>query len=224
MHSLDEWLHRLNQLANQMPPPSLPATIVAVSKKQPLDKITHLYQQGQRHFAENYLQEGVDKISALDLPGLVWHFIGQLQSRKLKSIATHFDWVQSVTRLKEAQGLSEHRPSDKSALNLLLQVKLVDDPNKQGLDEDQAIELAEKIHSLPNIKLRGLMTFPPQAETLEAQRAPFAKAAQLFETLKASYPAMDTLSMGTSNDYQAAIDEGSTMIRIGTALFGPRNS
>ncbi|MEM1435358.1 MAG: YggS family pyridoxal phosphate-dependent enzyme [Pseudomonadota bacterium] len=195
-------------------------TLIAVSKKQPEAAIREAYTAGQRHFGENYLNEAEPKLAALhDLP-LIWHFIGRIQSNKTRSLAQHFDWVHTVDRLKIAQRLSDARARDPGAvpLNLCLQVNIDDDPNKGGVAAAGVRALADDIVNLPGLRLRGLMTI------LDPERAPaegFASLQTLFDKLAPDY-GWDTLSMGMSGDYDAAIRHGATQVRLGTALFGPR--
>ncbi|GAA0697761.1 YggS family pyridoxal phosphate-dependent enzyme [Marinobacterium maritimum] len=197
--------------------------LLAVSKTRGADEIRQLHACGQTAFGENYLQEALDKIAALqDLP-LEWHFIGPIQSNKTRAIAEQFDWVHSVDRLKIARRLSEQRPDELPPLNLCLQVNISDEASKSGCTPEELPELARAVAALPRLRLRGLMAIP-EAETDPArQRATFARVRTLMEALQAELPQLDTLSMGMSGDLEAAIAEGSTLVRVGTALFGPRN-
>lgn len=202
-------------------------TLLAVSKKHPVDAIIAAAESGLHQFAENYVQEGVDKIIALRESGytqpLTWHFIGPLQSNKTAVVAEHFDWVQSIEREKIARRLNEQRPDDMEPLNVLLQVNIDDDTNKSGLAPEQVNPLAKYVSQCPNLKLRGLMTIL-QANTDETQRRQsFARMRQLYLELQQNYGAeIDTLSMGMSGDMRQAILEGANMVRIGTAIFGQR--
>ncbi len=217
-------------------------TLLAVSKTMDVHAVLDAAAAGQRAFGENYLQEALDKIAAARTlaPQMVleWHFIGPVQSNKTRQIAEHFDWVHGVERLKIAQRLSEQRPPHLPKLNLCLQINISGEASKSGIPIDQAAELAQQIVSLPNITLRGLMVIPaplPEGATLEQQRAPFHQIKQLQQQLNqqlSKQPSeqpgeqsqtLDTLSMGMSADLQAAIMEGSTIVRIGTAIFGKRN-
>jgi pyridoxal phosphate enzyme (YggS family) len=197
--------------------------LLAVSKKQTQDKIRLAAVAGIKDFGENYLQEALEKIEVLRDLDLTWHFIGPLQSNKTRSIAQYFDWVQSVDREKIARRLSEQRPADKPALNVCVQVNLSAEASKSGLDLQQTDCLCDIIDNLPNLSLRGLMAIPAPLSDLQAQRRSFRRLADTYRNLQLRYPDMDTLSMGMSNDYESAIAEGSTLIRIGTALFGPRS-
>ncbi|KGK42370.1 hypothetical protein LH51_07530 [Nitrincola sp. A-D6] len=196
--------------------------LLAVSKTRSADEVREAFQQGLIRFGENYLQEALDKIQALaDLP-LEWHFIGPVQSNKTRQIAESFDWVHSVDRLKIARRLSEQRPTELADLNICLQVNIDDESSKSGCSPNEALDLAREIAALPHLNLRGLMAIPAPTDDAAAQRLAFAKVRALAERIRASGIAMDTLSMGMSGDLAAAIAEGSTMVRIGTALFGPR--
>ena len=200
-------------------------TLLAVSKRQPVSKIREAAAAGLRDFGENYLQEAVDKqLQLKDLSNLIWHFIGPIQSNKTRGISGNFDWVHSVDRSKIAKRLSEQRPLHLKPLNVCIQINLSNEDTKSGTTTTQAADLCDLTDSLENIRLRGLMAIPAPTDNREAQRANFVALSGLFDTLKSKHPSMDTLSMGMSNDYGPAILQGSTMIRLGTALFGPRPS
>jgi hypothetical protein len=197
-------------------------TLLAVSKTVPAPVIREAYRHGQTRFGENYLQEALDKMQALrDLP-LEWHFIGPLQSNKTRQIAENFSWVHSVDRLKIAQRLSEQRPVQLPPLNICLQVNISGESSKGGVSIDEAESLAHAIAALPHLKLRGLMAIPAPAKDLSAQRIPFAQLHELLHKLNAHGLNLDTLSMGMSHDLTAAIQEGATIVRVGTAIFGDR--
>ncbi|MEY3974205.1 MAG: hypothetical protein RIS59_566 [Pseudomonadota bacterium] len=197
-------------------------TLVAVSKTRPATDLQTLIDCGQQHFGENYLQEALPKIETLRPRRLVWHFIGQLQSNKTAPVAEYFDWVHTVDRLKLVQRLAAQRPFHAPPLNVCVQVKLGDEPGKGGATVGDLPALLEAVARQPQLRLRGLMTLPP-AESAEAdQRRWFAALREVFQQMQRQHPAMDTLSMGMSGDLEAAILEGATMIRIGTALFGER--
>ena len=201
------------------------ATLLAVSKTKPAEMLREAWQHGQREFGENYLQEALDKQAALeDLDGIVWHFIGPLQSNKTRAVAEQFAWVHSVDRLKIAKRLSEQRPAALPPLNVCLQVNISREATKSGVLPEDALALAQEIAALPGLALRGLMAIPAPAETLEAQRQPLAALRQLLEELQAALPEapLDTLSMGMSDDLEAAVLEGATLVRLGTAIFGAR--
>ncbi len=202
-------------------------TLLAVSKTFPFEAVLEAVAAGQRAFGENYLQEAVEKIAAVAgaLPGaaLEWHFIGPIQSNKTRPIASHFDWVHTVERLKIAQRLSEQRPAGMGPLNICLQVNISGEASKSGVAPAQLEELAHGVASLPNLRLRGLMAIPEAESDLSKQHAAFARVRVLFEQLRAGGLALDTLSMGMSGDMQAAIAEGATIVRIGSAIFGARH-
>ncbi|BBE08264.1 gipr001608 alanine racemase, n-terminal protein [Mycoavidus cysteinexigens] len=199
-------------------------SLLAVSKTFSAAMIRSAYAAGQASFGENYMQEALEKIEALaDLRAqLEWHFIGPLQSNKTKWAATHFDWVHSVDRLKLAQRLSEQRPTHLPPLNICLQVNLSGEASKSGVAPADAISLAHALTTLPRLKLRGLMAIPAPADTLDAQRLAYRKLSQLFDALRTEGLALDTLSAGMSADLEAAILEGATLVRIGSAIFGMR--
>ncbi|WP_207060565.1 YggS family pyridoxal phosphate-dependent enzyme [Motiliproteus sp. SC1-56] len=197
--------------------------LLAVSKTKPARMVREAASAGQRDFGENYLQDALDKMAQLTDLDLVWHFIGPLQSNKTRAVAEHFDWVHSIDRLKIARRLSEQRPVGLPPLNVCLQVNISGEANKAGVTPDEAPALAEAIVKLPNLMLRGLMAIPRPETEQAAQRHAFSQLRQLQERLKPQAPTMDTLSMGMSGDMDAAIAEGSTLVRIGTALFGARD-
>jgi len=198
-------------------------TLLAVSKTQSAATVREAYAAGQRDFGENYVQEALDKIGALPLPGLVWHFIGPLQSNKTRDIASHFDWVHSVDRLKIATRLNEQRPAGMAPLNVCIQVNISEEDSKSGVAMADVEALCEALQSLPNLRLRGLMAIPAPCDDPVAQRAVYAPLTALLRQLQARYPGMDTLSIGMSADIAAAIAEGSTLVRVGTAIFGARH-
>ena len=194
--------------------------LLAVSKTKPADAIREAHAAGLRDFGENYLQEALGKqVELNDLP-LIWHFIGPIQSNKTRPIAEHFDWVHSVDRLKIAQRLSEQRPAHLPPLNICLQVNVSAEDSKSGCSPEDLPELAKAIAALPNLRLRGLMAIPEPTDDVAAQHAAFARLRQLRDELALN---LDTLSMGMSHDLEAAIAEGATWVRIGTALFGTRD-
>lgn len=196
--------------------------ILAVSKRHSPDKIRELASTGVRHFGENYLQEALDKMSVLgDLP-LTWHFIGPIQSNKTRGIAESFDWVQSVDREKIANRLNEQRPEELGPLNVCVQVNLSGEDTKSGVSEQECLPLCQKIGQLSRLRLRGIMSIPAPLSDFEQQRRCFHKLATLYSGLARQFEGFDTLSMGMSGDYAAAIAEGATMVRLGTVLFGPR--
>ena len=197
--------------------------LLAVSKQQPAAMVRAAVTAGQTEFGENYVQEGIDKVAALaDVPGLAWHFIGQLQGNKTREVAECFDWVHTVDRERIASRLSAQRPHDAAPLQVLLQVRLADEPGKGGVTPMAAPALATAVAALPRLQLRGLMCIPPPATDLAAQRQPFRQMRELLESLNAAGHALDTLSMGMSDDLEAAVLEGATIVRVGTAIFGRR--
>lgn len=194
-------------------------TLLAVSKTKPAKDIAAAYHAGQRHFGENYLQEAVEKCDELRDLDVVWHFIGPIQSNKTRAIAEHFAWAHSVDRLKIAHRLSEQRPAHLPPLNVCLQVNIDDEPSKAGCSPTEAHALATAIVALPNLRLRGLMAIPSP----RSGRAPFEALAHLQEQINHdSRLKLDTLSMGMSGDLEDAIAAGATIVRVGTAIFGPR--
>ena len=197
--------------------------LLAVSKTQPAATIREAAEAGMRDFGENYLQEALDKqgeLSELSELPLTWHFIGPIQSNKTKSIAEHFDWVHSVDRLKIAQRLSDQRPAELPPLNICLQVNVSGEASKSGCAPEELPQLAQAVAAMPRLRLRGLMCIPAPSEDPAEQRAAFARLRALRDELPLT---LDTLSMGMSQDLEAAIAEGATWVRIGTALFGARD-
>ncbi|HHX8499048.1 TPA: YggS family pyridoxal phosphate-dependent enzyme [Vibrio diabolicus] len=201
--------------------------LLAVSKTKPVEAILEANQAGQTAFGENYVQEGVSKVQhfAEHYPDnrIEWHFIGPIQSNKSRLVAEHFDWVHTIDRTKIAQRLNDQRPSELKPLQVLIQVNTSDEASKSGVTEAEVFELAELISRLPNLTLRGLMSIPANVSDYESQLHEFQKLATLKQTLEAQFPEIDTLSMGMSGDMTAAIEAGSTMVRIGTAIFGARD-
>ncbi|MCY7296125.1 YggS family pyridoxal phosphate-dependent enzyme [Alteromonas sp. a30] len=199
--------------------------LLAVSKTKPNDAIKEAWKAGQRMFGENYVQEGIQKVQSLsELSDIEWHFIGPLQSNKTKQVAEHFDWVQSIEREKIAERLSQQRPEAKAPLQVCIQVNISDEENKSGVAPNAVFALAETIHALPNLTLRGLMAIPANTESKAEQKQAFQAMHDLYKRLQATYPQVDTLSIGMSGDMQSAIECGSTMVRVGTAIFGPREA
>lgn len=198
--------------------------LLAVSKRHSFEKIITLSELGLNSFGENQLQEALEKQKKLSGFDLEWHFIGAIQSNKTRPIAEHFHWVQSVDRQKTLSRLSAQRPEDLGPLNVCLQVNIDREPQKSGLSPEEVPLLAEFAQSLDNIHLRGLMALPRQTTVVEEQRESFRKVKRLFEQLKSKGHDIDTLSMGMSYDLEAAISEGSTMVRIGTDLLGQRTT
>ncbi|NOU00913.1 MAG: YggS family pyridoxal phosphate-dependent enzyme [Gallionella sp.] len=196
--------------------------LLAVSKTFVANALREAYQAGQRDFAENYVQEALDKMAALQDLAITWHFIGPIQSNKTRAIAENFAWVHSVDRLKIAERLSEQRPANMPPLQICLQVNISNEKSKSGVASNEVEELAYAIAKLPNLKLCGLMAIPAPSDDVATQRTGFARLRQLRDKLNLHGLQLDTLSMGMSHDFSAAIAEGATMVRIGTAIFGNR--
>lgn len=205
-------------LAAGRPTPAL----LAVSKTQPAEAVAALAAEGQRAFGENYVQEAIAKIAALDGLGLEWHLIGHLQSNKAELAARHFQWVQSVDRPKLVTALAAHRPATLPPLNVLIQVNIDDEDSKHGCAPEAVPALAAAIQAEPRLQLRGLMAIPAPWPDAARRQAAFERMAALQRALAAQHPQADTLSMGMSGDYPEAIAHGASMVRIGTALFGAR--
>lgn len=196
--------------------------LLAVSKRRSSAEIRRCALLGQAAFGENYLQEALLKINDCRDLGLEWHFIGRIQRNKTADVAKHFDWVHTVDRLSVAQRLNDQRPDELSPLEICVQVNLDGAANKAGVPPEQLTSLLAEISNLKRLRLRGLMTMPEPSEDAQLQRLPFQQLATLLAAVSIDHPAMDVLSMGMSGDMDAAIAEGSTLLRIGTALFGPR--
>ena len=222
LHAVEQRIALAAQLAGRDP---RSVTLLAVSKTFPAEDVRAAHAAGQRMFGENYVQESLTKIEALaDLrASLEWHFIGPLQSNKTRPVAENFDWVHSVDRLKIAQRLAEQRPAHLPPLNVCLQVNVSGETSKAGVTPTDAADVAHAIAALPQLRLRGLMSIPEPADTIEEQRAPHRQLRELFERLCAAGFALDTLSMGMSSDLEAAVLEGATIVRVGTAIFGARD-
>ena len=194
-----------------------------MSKKKPPEAVLEAASLGQRDFGENFVQEGVEKIAAVARDDLSWHFIGHLQTNKTRAVAEHFDWVHTIDRAKTARRLSNQRPAAAEPINICLQVNVDREAGKSGVMLEDLAALAEDVAALPSVRLRGLMCLPAVRESFEAQRRPFAILREALESLNDSGLQLDTLSMGMSGDFAAAIHEGATIVRIGTALFGARD-
>lgn len=198
-------------------------SLLAVSKTWPALDVREAALAGQKSFGENYVQEGIDKARSLESLGLEWHFIGPLQSNKTRPVAETFDWVHSVDRLKIAERLSEQRPENLPALQICIQVNVSGEQTKSGVSLEEASALAHRVAELRRIRLRGLMAIPEPVEDFAEQRMAFRRLRGAFEQLNKEGLSLDTLSMGMSHDLEAAIAEGATMVRVGTAIFGERN-
>ncbi len=197
-------------------------TLLLASKKQSIEKISAAYAAGQRAFGENYLQEALQKMAALSQLDIEWHFIGPIQSNKTRKITEHFDWVQSVDSLHIAQRLNDQRPEHLPPLNICLEINLNDEASKSGIALHEVTALAAACRELPRLKLRGLMAIPAPASSASVAREQFHMLYQCWQSLRDAGYELDTLSMGMSDDFEAAIAEGSTLVRIGSAVFGSR--
>ena len=195
--------------------------LIGASKSQTIEKIIVAYEEGIKNFGENYLQEAEEKISKLD-QDIIWHFIGSIQSRKAKRIAEIFDWVHTIDSFKVAEKLNSSRPKSKGALNACLQLNIDDEESKSGLKIENLEEIIQQVETLENLKIRGLMVIPKPRDSEEEQRKVFRKVKEIYDSLIRQGHNFDTLSMGMTSDYGVAIQEGATMIRIGTGIFGPR--
>ncbi len=201
---------------------SADVTVLAVSKQQPVAAIRAAYQAGLRNFGENYFQEAIVKLRELETLDITWHFIGRIQSNKTRDIAEMFQWVHTVDRLKIAARLNDQRPHFSPPLNICIQVNQAGETQKGGVDESEVAELARAVMSLPRLRLRGLMTLPPATPNPESNAPLFARLNRLKVVLIEDGIPLDTLSMGMSTDFEVAIAQGSTIVRVGTAIFGPR--
>jgi hypothetical protein len=197
--------------------------LLAVSKTQPVEAVRAAYACGQRRFGESYLQEALSKVQSLADLDIQWHFIGRIQSNKTRPIAAHFDWVHSIDDPRQARRLSAQRPEGLPPLNLCIQVRFGDEPTKGGLAEDQVEAVLVELDSLPRLRVQGLMTLPPPEQDLEAQRRPFRRLRELRDRLATPERPLDILSMGMTDDLEAAIAEGASLVRVGTGIFGPRD-
>ena len=215
---------RVERAARAAGRPHATVAVLAVSKAHGPERVRAAYAAGQRLFGESYVQEALAKLDALSDLDADWHFIGPIQSNKTKLIATRFDWVHSIDRLKIAQRLSDQRPDDRPPLNVCLQVNVSGEASKSGSPPEQVAELAPALAALPGLRLRGLMAIPAPGPELGRQRAAFARVRLLLDGLNQAGLGLDTLSMGMSGDLEAAILEGATIVRVGTAIFGPRET
>ncbi|MDU6388248.1 MAG: YggS family pyridoxal phosphate-dependent enzyme [Pantoea sp.] len=223
-HNLQQLRQRIRAAATQCGRDPEEVTLLAVSKTKPASAVEEAIAAGQLAFGENYVQEGVEKIEALAAhPQVEWHFIGPLQSNKSRLVAEHFAWCHTVDRLKIAQRLNDQRPDALPPLNVLIQVNISDENSKSGIMLEDLPELAQQVAALPRLQLRGLMAIPAPESDYARQLAVCQRMADAFRQLKQHYPDVDTLSLGMSDDMEAAIAAGSTMVRIGTAIFGARD-
>ena len=214
---------RINKACELAKRPSQQVCLVAVSKTKPLSMVLEAYDQGQRHFGENYLQDALEKISANPHKDIVWHFIGAVQSNKTRSIAENFAWVHTIEREKIAQRLNDQRPAELPPLKVCLQVNISSEANKSGVSLADLPSLAAKVNALPRLELAGLMCIPAANQTQAKQEQAFADMAKAQQQLQQTYPQLTALSMGMSADLELAIAHGATMVRIGTDIFGARN-
>ena len=223
LETIHQQIQTSTQLAHR---PESSVTLLAVSKTKPNEAILEAYQAGQKAFGENYVQEGVDKIQYFEAQNIQieWHFIGPLQSNKTRLVAEHFDWMQTLERAKIADRLNEQRSPHKAPLNVLIQVNISNETSKSGVQPDDILPLAKHVENLPHLRLRGLMAIPEPTDDVAQQEQTFRQMRILFESLQQALPhaQIDTLSMGMTDDMQAAIKCGSTMVRVGTAIFGKR--
>ena len=225
-HNLAQVRDKISAAATGCGRASEEVTLLAVSKTKPASAIAEAIDAGQRMFGENYVQEGVEKIRHFREKGtadLQWHFIGPLQSNKSRLVAEHFDWCHTVDRLRIASRLSEQRPAEMPPLNVLIQINISDENSKSGIALEALDQLADEVAALPGLKLRGLMAIPAPESDYDRQFAVARQMAVAFEALKTRFPTVDTLSLGMTDDMAAAIAAGSTMVRIGTAIFGARD-
>lgn len=223
-HNLQQVRERIAAAATRCGRTPEEITLLAVSKTRPASAIAEAIAAGQQAFGENYVQEGVEKVAALAAyPELQWHFIGPLQSNKSRLVAEHFAWCHTVDRQRIAQRLNDQRPAELPPLNVLIQVNISDEHSKSGIMLEAIPQLAQQIAQLPRLRLRGLMAIPAAESDYACQLAVCQQMAAAFHALQQDYPAIDTLSLGMSDDMDAAIAAGSTMVRIGTAVFGARD-
>lgn len=225
-HNLAQVRDKISAAASRCGRASEEVTLLAVSKTKPASAIEEAIAAGQRAFGENYVQEGVEKIrhfQAQGIEGLQWHFIGPLQSNKSRLVAEHFDWCHTIDRLRIAARLSEQRPAELPPLNVLIQINISDENSKSGISLEALDALAAEVVELPHLRLRGLMAIPAPESDYVRQFEVARQMAVAFAGLQARYPDVDTLSLGMSDDMDAAIAAGSTMVRIGTAIFGARD-
>ncbi|WP_313106440.1 YggS family pyridoxal phosphate-dependent enzyme [Pseudescherichia vulneris] len=225
-HNLAQVRDKISAAALRCGRASEDVALLAVSKTKPASAVAEAIDAGQRAFGENYVQEGVDKIRHFQeqgVTGLQWHFIGPLQSNKSRLVAEHFDWCHTVDRLRIASRLSDQRPAGIPPLNILIQINISDEESKSGIPLAELDALADQVAELPGVCLRGLMAIPAPVSNYERQFAVAQQMAVAFDALKLRYPTVDTLSLGMSDDMEAAIAAGSTLVRIGTAIFGARD-
>lgn len=223
MHAASEPAARLAAIRARIAAAGSAGTLVAVSKTQPATRVRELHALGQRAFGENYVQEALAKMRELSDCDIEWHLIGPLQSNKCREVTRHFDWLQTLDRAKLVPLLARERPPERPPLNVLVQVNLDDEASKSGVAPDAVDALADRVAGEPQLRLRGLMAIPKPWPEQSRRRAGFRALRALFERLRARHPGVDTLSMGMSEDFELAIAEGATMVRVGSALFGARS-
>lgn len=221
--ALEQVTQELREFEKKHARPSNSVSLLAVSKRKPISAILAAMSAGQRAFGENYVDEGVEKVQTINDSSVEWHFIGAIQSRKCGPIAEHFSWVHGVDRLKVATRLSNARAAESTPLNICLQVNLDEEASKAGVKEDEIRELALACSMLPNLKVRGLMAIPAPRDNFDDQRLVFSRLRTALDSIKSELPDLDTLSMGMSADMEAAVAEGATIVRVGTAIFGARD-
>jgi PLP dependent protein len=223
-HPVQSIQQQIDQLCQKHARAKNSVTLMAVSKTRSIEEVRLAASFGQRDFGENYVQEGVDKVIALIDLGLTWHFIGPIQKNKTRVIAEHFDWVHSIEREIIADRLSTQRPANLAPLNVCIQINIDNEETKSGVAVDDVSALAQHIGTLPGLRLRGLMAIPSPSTDFQQQCASFSRMRDLQQQLLTAGIALDTLSMGMSNDFEAAIASGSSIVRIGTAIFGRRQA
>lgn len=219
---LEKIRNRVTVLERRYGRPPGSVRILAVSKTKPPEAVREAAAHGQRDFGENHVQDALSKLDPLADMDLIWHFIGPIQSNKTRVVAARFDWVHSIDREKIARRLNDQRPDDRPPLDVCIQVNVSGEASKSGVGPGEVEAMAHAVAELPRLRLRGLMTLPRPCEDLDAQRRPFAELREIQERLCAGGLGLDTLSMGMTNDMEAAIAEGATIVRIGTAIFGAR--
>lgn len=221
-HNLKTIRAQINQFEQKYNRTAGSVQLLAVSKTRPIEDVYAAFEENQRDFGENYLKDALSKIENISKNAAEWHFIGPIQSNKTRQIAENFHWVHTIDRIKIAQRLSDQRSPEQNPLNVCIQVNVSNENSKSGVNLKEALPLAKQIINLPNIKLRGLMAIPESTDNFESQRRPFYQLRELKEEMQSQGIELDTLSMGMTNDIEAAIAEGSTIVRIGTAIFGKR--
>lgn len=215
---------QIQQLSLRYNRPPGEIKLLAVSKTFPAERIREVYDLGQRAFGENYVDEALDKINTLPDLDIEWHYIGPIQSNKTRKIAENFHWLHSLASEKHARRLSTQRPADMPPLNVCIQVNVSHESSKSGINDEEVSALATMVQDLPGLCLRGIMGIPAKTPNIEQQRQAFSSLAKMYKRLRATYENVDTLSMGMTGDMEAAIAEGSTILRIGTAIFGARKT